>query len=71
MIFEGTPMRTVIKRLHRAYDMNFEVKDSALLERKLKASFKRERLEKVLGIIAFSLDIDYEIHEQTVVFKSN
>ncbi|MFH5832167.1 FecR domain-containing protein [Halalkalibaculum sp. DA384] len=71
MIFDGTPMRTVMKRLQRAYNMNFEVADSTLLTKRLKASFKRERVEKVLGIIAFSLDIDYEIRENTVVFNSN
>lgn len=71
MIFEGTPMREVIQRLHRAYDLNFEVADSTLLSKELKASFKRERLDKVLDIISFSLDIRYEMHEDTVVFKSN
>lgn len=71
MIFDGTPMRTVIQRLQRAYNMNFEVADTTLLSKRLKASFKRERLEKVLGIITFSLDIDYRIEDNTVVFNSN
>lgn len=71
MIFDGTSMQTVIQRLQRAYNMNFEVADSTLLSKHLKASFKRERLEKVLGIITFSLDIDYRIEDNTVVFNSN
>lgn len=71
MIFDGTPMREVIQRLHRAYNLNFKVADSTLLSKQLKASFKRERLDKVLGIISFSLDIRYEMREDTVIFKSN
>jgi len=70
MVFDGTPMREVIKRLERAYDLKFQVKDSTLLSEKLKASFKRETPEKVLGIIAFSLGIDYELHGSTVILKS-
>lgn len=70
MVFEGTPMRDVISRLKRAYDLNFEVRDSTLLSKRLKASFKRETPKKVLGIIAFSLGVDYELHEDTVIFKS-
>lgn len=70
MVFDGTPMRDVIKRLERAYDLKFQVKDSTLLSEKLKASFKRETPEKVLGIIAFSLGLDYELHGSTVILKS-
>ncbi|MDR8393330.1 FecR domain-containing protein [Aliifodinibius sp. S!AR15-10] len=70
MIFEGTPMRDVIQRLERVYDLNIEVQDSTLLSERLKASFKRETPEKVLGIISFSLGIDYELQGDTVIFKS-
>src|SRR5690625_1060658 len=71
MIFEGTPMHKVVQRLRRAYNLHFEVADSTLLSKRLKASFKRERLDKVLEIISFSLDIRYEMRGDTVVFKSN
>ena len=64
-------MHKVVQRLRRAYNLHFEVADSTLLSKRLKASFKRERLDKVLGIISFSLDISYEMREDTVVFKSN
>lgn len=70
MFFEGTPLRDVIKRLERAYDLKFQVRDSSLLSEKLKASFKRENPEKVLGIITFSLGIDYEFQDSTVILKS-
>lgn len=70
MVFEGTPMSDVITRLGRVYDLNFQVQDSTLLSKRLKASFKRETPKKVLGIIAFSLGINYEMHGDTVIFKS-
>lgn len=71
MVFEGTPLREVIRQLRRTYKFNFEVADSTLLSKRLTASFKRETAEKVLGLITFSLEISYELQGDTVIFKSN
>lgn len=69
MTFEGAPLNEVVRRLNLYYDMEFEVADSSLLEKRLTASFQREQLDRVLQIITFSLDIDYEQQGDTILFK--
>ena len=71
MVFEGATLREILQRLRKTYDFNFAVTDSTLLSKRLTASYRRESPGKISELIAFSLGINYELHDSTVIFKPN
>jgi ferric-dicitrate binding protein FerR (iron transport regulator) len=70
LIFEDQPLKEVVTRLERWYDLSFVIDDSAIEKRKLTATFaRRQPLREVLDAIAISLDLTYAKHDSSVIFK--
>jgi ferric-dicitrate binding protein FerR (iron transport regulator) len=68
MVFENAAMQDVIRSLERRYNLTFEISDSSLLSRRLTTSFKKEdSINKVLNIIAISVDLKYKYSNGKVV----
>lgn len=59
LVFEKTPLRQIIPRLERWYNITVDLDNADLGERLLTATFREESLNEVLGIIALSLDLNY------------
>ena len=71
LIFYNTPFDEVIKRLERWYDIECIITDPALKQEHFTSVFEGESLRQVLDVIALSMNVQYEIDNQTVTFKSN
>lgn len=59
LVFEKTPLRQIIPRLERWYNITVDLENADLGERLLTATFQGESLNEVLSIIALSLDLNY------------
>jgi transmembrane sensor len=57
LAFDGTRLAEVVPALERWYDITIQLSDSALAERRLTATFRRESLSQVLELLALSLDV--------------
>lgn len=68
LIFDADPFNEVMGKISRFYDVNTEVADSAILRRKLTASFENEKLDKVLDVVSMSMGIDYKKEGNTIKF---
>jgi len=68
MVFKNTPLREVMWELERRYGHQTWLLDSQLAERHLTATFQSESLDRVLEVIALSLDIGYRKKDSTIVF---
>lgn len=71
LIFYDTPFGEVAERLERWYDVECIVTDPAIKKEKFTSVFEDEPLRQVLDVIALSMNIWYEIDNQTITFKSN
>lgn len=60
LIFDGTTLEEVIRRLELYYNRDFQVTNAMLLDRKLTATFKKESLSKVLDVLSIAMDVKYE-----------
>jgi ferric-dicitrate binding protein FerR (iron transport regulator) len=69
IIFDDTPVREALRRLSRWYDLDFQLTDSTLARHKITASFRGESPEKVIALIAFTLQARYEQYGRTVAFS--
>ncbi len=67
--FHQTALQSVLKQLGRRYDVQFDVKDSLLLQKTLTATIKDESLKEVLNLMALSLNLHYEKRDGVVVLK--
>ncbi len=61
LIFRDEPLREVLKKLGRWYDVQFDVKDKKVLNFTYRATFRNESLEEVLRLITLTAPVDYEI----------
>jgi ferric-dicitrate binding protein FerR (iron transport regulator) len=65
--FENAPLRDVLRCLERRYNLAFTITDSSLLSHRLTTSFKKEDpTNKILNIIAISVDLKYKRTNDTV-----
>lgn len=71
LIFYNTPFGEVINRLERWYDIECIIMDPAIKEEHFTSVFEGETLRQVLDVIALSMNIQYEIDKQTIIFNSN
>lgn len=67
--FKNTPMRQVAQELERKYDIDVELKNDRIKELRLTAVLKSRSIRNVLDVIATSLDIDYELNQQQIIFR--
>jgi transmembrane sensor len=70
LVFEDTPLPKVARRLERWYDLTFRIQDPALRSLRLTATLKSQSVRNVLDVIAASLNLRYEIDQNSVVLKA-
>lgn len=66
--FDNIPFRQVCTQLERIYDIDCLIRDEQLSQIHFTANFERQSLEKVLEVIANSLDIDYQLEGKQVIW---
>jgi transmembrane sensor len=62
--FEDTPLKEVVKKLERWYNIDIHLSDSDLYGMRLTATFENERIDEILTALKYSLQLEYEIFEQ-------
>jgi transmembrane sensor len=67
--FRSTPLRDVAPELERWFDVEIEVTDPALGDRRITATFEQEPLDTVLRIVAELVDARVEREGRHVVFS--
>src|SRR5690348_14141904 len=67
LAFDGTRLADVVPALERWYDIDISLSDTALAERRLTATFRRESLPQVLQLLALSLDVRVQRDGRTVL----
>ena len=60
LVFRDTPLREVLDRLSRWYNLDLQLGDSGLGDRPFTASFDREPAARVLDVLAVTLRLRYE-----------
>ncbi len=70
LVFDDTPLPEVARRLERWYNLDVQIRDSALRSLHLTATLKSQSIENVLDVLAASLDIQYDIDREVVVLRS-
>jgi ferric-dicitrate binding protein FerR (iron transport regulator) len=70
LTFEAAPLRAVARRLERWYDIEVQVADPKIAERRLSATFEGEPLAEVLDAIRLSLRVQCRREGRTVTFSA-
>ena len=65
LAFTGTPLEAVVREIERWYDVDIVVADSSLLAAPVHASFGVERVDRVLRVLAGTLDAELEVRGDT------
>lgn len=60
LVFRGTPLRDVLFQLATWYDIDIELGDSVLADRRFTASFRHETSDQVLSVLSVALGLRYE-----------
>lgn len=66
LVFEDTSLEDAAKLIEEHFDVTVSFQHSALKKCQITGTFKNQSLETVLGAIAFSNDVKYEILNDTV-----
>ena len=61
LVFAGDPLGAVVREIERWYDVEIVVADSSLLAAPVHATFGVERVERVMRVLAGTLDAELEI----------
>lgn len=69
LVFRNTPFRDVVKRLERWYDIDCKIEDPNLKNRTLTATYDNMSMDDVLKVLSLSLNITYEQHNKTIIFR--
>ncbi|TKG95607.1 DUF4974 domain-containing protein [Puteibacter caeruleilacunae] len=64
LVFQNEPLKEVVKRMERYYNVEFEIKDEALPSLKFRAVLEEELLEESLRYMSLVLPIEYKIIER-------
>lgn len=67
LVFDGTPLRDVVPRLARWYDLDIRLADSSLASRRLTVTFRDQSVPAVLDLMALSLRLRVERSGRAVV----
>jgi transmembrane sensor len=70
LVFEDTPLPKVARRLERWYDLEFRIRDPDIRALRLTATLKSQSVRNVLDVVAASLDIRYQIDQNSVVLRA-
>lgn len=68
LIFDAEPLAQVIDRLERYYDIEVDVADASLFDKKITGSFEDESMENVVKVLAISMDAGYSLKGNAVRF---
>jgi ferric-dicitrate binding protein FerR (iron transport regulator) len=73
LAFENTRLQDVLRSLERRYNITFSISDSSLLTHRLTSNFTKDQpINKILDIIAISVDVKYKhMKKDTVVLYSH
>jgi transmembrane sensor len=71
LVFRRAPLGEVVVQLQRWFDVQIAVKDSALLQATVNASFDGDKLDDALQLLAGSLDARVERRGRTATFREN
>jgi ferric-dicitrate binding protein FerR (iron transport regulator) len=66
LVFRNDPLDVVARRLERWYNIDVDVKTNLSDDLRLRATFKDESLEEVLGLLKRSLPLDFKIEERDI-----
>jgi len=68
--FREKAMEDVAKELERRYDIQVQFEDNEIRDMKLTANLKSRSMSNVLEVIAMSLEIEYRIEQEDIVYFS-
>ncbi len=71
LTFENEVLSEVFKRMERRYNIDIEVDDEMILNRRVSATFGSEPLTEVLNVLAVSLQLSYQREGNHIVFSRN
>jgi transmembrane sensor len=66
LVFRNDPLDVIARRLERWYNVDVDVKINLSDDLRLRATFKDESLEEVLGLLKRSLPVDFRIEDRVV-----
>jgi ferric-dicitrate binding protein FerR (iron transport regulator) len=69
LVFDGTQISEVIRKMERWYGVNIEVHSTAILNEKFTAEFKSESLTQVLDLLNKTSGIKYVITDDGVILR--
>jgi transmembrane sensor len=69
LVFNGTPMDEVARKLSRWFNVDIQIKDPRLLEITYTATFVHETLPQVMELIALMSPLSYSISEREEISK--
>jgi len=67
LVFQKDPMREVVKKLNRWFNVDIQIKDPELLELTFTATFVHETLPQVMELLAMISPISYSISNRTEI----
>jgi transmembrane sensor len=70
LIFENETFEQIVFRLERFYNVTIDIRDEQLKSERVTASFENEQIERLMGVLALSLDAVYEIDGNRIVVDS-
>lgn len=71
LIFREEPLRDVARRLERWYDVEVQIADPEIAQRRLTATFERESLDEALDALALALRVAYEREDHAITFYAD
>lgn len=69
--FREKPMKSVAKDLERRYNIEIQFENNEIGDMRLTANLKSRSMSNVLDVIAMSLEVDYRIEDEDIVYFSN
>lgn len=69
LVFRGTPLQEVARRIERQYDVHVRV-HPAVDQRRLDASFHDHSVHEIADLVAAALDVEVTVADDTMTFSS-
>ncbi|MFA5642623.1 MAG: DUF4974 domain-containing protein [Bacteroidales bacterium] len=69
LVFDNTPMNSVIKKFERWHGSTFIIRDSSVLNYKITATFNSESAIQIMEMIRYTSPIDYSIVDNAIVIS--
>ena len=69
LLFDNTPIETVIRKMERWYGVSISVDDKSILDYGFTASFESESITRVLEILMITSEIKYKIDGNKVILS--